>query len=269
MAQITRRKPVCLKCTLKRCIFFILKRRRNLLKEKLLLLIELQECDSQLVKIAGRKRKLPEKIDKLDDAFSSFQNEIEKNKRKYDEVKARHTECENKIKKINDGMVKTKERLLEVKNNKEYQAMLKENETAEAMRGDVETEIISLLDELEKLSVLVKRDQATSNEQRRKYEEEKRLIEADLNSVDADHEIWEQKRNDLRGKVPADLIARYERIRKSNNGIGVISVWKAVCNGCHMNIPPQMYNELQKTSDIIACPNCHRIIYYQDMGKTS
>ena len=239
------------------------------MKEQLLLLVELQECDSQLVKIMGKKKTLPDKIDKLDEDFLIFQKEIEQNKRKFDEVKARHVECENKIKKINEAMIKTKERLLEVKNNKEYQAMLKENETAEVMRGDVETEIIAILDELEKLSVLVKKDQAVLDGHREKYEEEKRLIEVDLGSIDADFVSWEQKRNELKGKVPVDLLARYERIKKSNNGVGVISVWKAVCNGCHMNIPPQVYNELQKTAELISCPNCHRIMYFQNMEKTA
>jgi len=239
------------------------------LKEQLLLLVELQECDSQLVKILGKKKTLPDKIDRLDEAFRVFQKDIEQNKRKYDEAKVRHVECENKIKKINEGMIKTKERLLEVKNNKEYQAMLKENEKAEVMRSDVETSIIAILDELEKLSVLVNKDQAILEEHRKKYEEEKKLIEADLDSIDADFVSWEQKRMELNGRVPADLLARYERIKKSNNGVGVISVWKAICNGCHMNIPPQLYIELQKTSELISCPNCHRIMYFENREKTA
>lgn len=239
------------------------------MKEQLLLLVELQECDSQMVKIVGKKKSLPKEMDKLDEAFRVFQKEIEQNKRKYDEVKVRHIECENKIKKINEGMIKTRERLLEVKNNKEYQAMLKENETAEVMRGDIETEVISILDELEKLSVLVKKDQATLDEYRKKYEEEKRLIESELNSIDAGYVGLEQKRIELKDKVPVDLLARYEKIKKRNNGIGVISVWKAVCNGCHMNIPPQLYNDLQKTSALISCPNCHRIMYFQNMEKSA
>ena len=127
------------------------------MKEKLLLLIKLQECDSQLVKLSAKKKTLPENIDKLDKEFSSFEEGIEKNKIKYDELKSRHTESENKIKKINEGIVKTKERMLEVKNNKEYQAMLKEIETAESSRSDIETEIISILEELDKLSVWLKK----------------------------------------------------------------------------------------------------------------
>jgi predicted nucleic acid-binding Zn-ribbon protein len=237
------------------------------LKKNLLLLIELQECDSQLVNLSTKKVKLPEKIAKLDEEFQLFKNGIEQNKRKHDELKARHIECENKIKKINDAMVKTKERLLEVKNNKEYQAMLKENETAESSRGDIETEIISILEELDKLYLLVKKDEEILGQHKKEYEAEKKIIESDLSTVDADTMNWEQKRSDLRKDVSADILARYEKVKNRNNGVGVISVWKQVCSGCHMNIPPQLYNELQKTTELLSCPNCNRIMYFQNMEK--
>ena len=107
------------------------------MKENLSLLIQLQECDSQLVKLSAKKKNLPGTIDKLDKDFNSFKEGIEQNKIKYDELKSRHTESESKIKKLNEGMAKTKERLLDVKNNKEYQAMLKEIEVAESACGDI------------------------------------------------------------------------------------------------------------------------------------
>ncbi len=237
------------------------------MKEKLLLLIKLQDCDSQLVKLSAKKKILPENIEKLDKEFNLFKEGIEKNKIKYDELKSRHTENENKIKKGNEGIVKTKERMLEVKNNKEYQAMLKEIEISESSRGEIETQIISLLDELDKLSVLVKKDEEILKQSRSKYEQEKKAMEDDLNAVDTDVANWEQKRIDLQRDVPDELLVRYERIKKRNKGVGVTSVWKAVCNGCHMNIPPQLYNELQKSDDLLSCPNCNRIMYFQDMEK--
>jgi predicted nucleic acid-binding Zn-ribbon protein len=237
------------------------------LKEKLLLLIKLQDCDSQLVKLSAKKKILPENIEKLDKEFNLFKEGIDKNKIKYDELKSRHTENENKIKKVNEGIVKTKERMLEVKNNKEYQAMLKEIEIAESSRGEIETQIISLLDELDKLSVLVKKDEEILKQSRSKYEQEKKAMEDDLNAVDTDVANWEQKRIDLQRDVPDELLVRYERIKKRNKGVGVTSVWKSVCNGCHMNIPPQLYNELQRSDDLLSCPNCNRIMYFQDMEK--
>ncbi len=237
------------------------------MKKDLLLLIKLQECDSQLISLSTKKIKLPEKIVKLDNEFHLFKEEIEQSKRKYDELKVRRIESENKIKKINDGMVKTKERLLEVKNNKEYQAMLKEIEIAESLRGDIETEEISILEELDKLSLMVKKDEEILSQHRNEYEAEKKIIEADLSTIDSDALSWEQQRADLMKDVSADILARYEKVKNRNNGVGVISVWKQVCNGCHMNIPPQLYNELQKTTELLSCPNCNRIMYFQNMEK--
>ncbi len=237
------------------------------MKEKLWLLIKIQECDSQLVKLSAKKKTLPEDIKKLSAGFGSFEEEIKTNKNKYDELKARHTENESKVKKINEGIVKTKERMLEVKNNKEYQAMLKEIETAEKSRGEVETAIIAILDELDKLSVLVKKDDEILKEKRATYDQEKKTIEDELNAVDSDAASWEQQRAELQKKIPDDLLSRYERVRKRNRGIGVTSVWKSVCSGCHMNIPPQLYNEVQRSEELFSCPNCNRIIYFQDMEK--
>lgn len=238
------------------------------MKEKLLLLISLQECDSQLVGLSAKKIKLPEKIRKMEDDFKIYTENIALNKRKYDELKAQRAECETKVKKLHDGMVKTKERLLEVKNNKEYQAMLKEIETAEKTRGDIETQIIALMDEMDKLSVLVKKDDETLKQATHQFEAEKKIIEDDLGAVDTDTVIWTEKRTGLQERIPADLLAQYERVKKRNNGIGVISVWKAVCNGCRMKIPPQMYNELQRSTELLSCPNCNRIMYFQNQEKS-
>ncbi len=238
------------------------------MKEQILLIISLQECDSQLVRLSGKKIKLPEKIKKMDADFQAYRETVEVNKRRYDELKAQRAESEGKIKKLHDGMVKTKERLLEVKNNKEYQAMLKENETAEKTRGEIETQIIALMDEMDKLSVLVKKDEETLMQAQIQHDEEKKIIEDDLSAIDADTTSLTEKREGLQKNISADLLAQYERVKKRNNGVGVISVWKAVCNGCQMKIPPQLYNELQRSDDMFSCPNCNRIIYFQNQEKS-
>ena len=104
------------------------------MKEKLLTLISLQECDSQLVKLSAKKTRLPEKIRKMEESFLVFKENTEQNKKKLAQIRAQRAEYEADIKKTNDSVIKTRERLLEVKNNKEYQAMLKEIETAEKTR---------------------------------------------------------------------------------------------------------------------------------------
>ena len=147
--------------------------------------------------------------------------------------------------------------------------MLKEIEAAEKARNDIETQVIALLEELDQLSVLVKNDEETLKQAKQNFEGEKKIIEEDLETIAGDAVKWEQKHDELCREIPADLLARYEKVKKRNKGVGVISVWKAVCNGCHMNIPPQLYIELQKSSEMFSCPNCNRIIYFKDQEKTS
>jgi hypothetical protein len=49
--------------------------------------------------------------------------------------------------------------------------------------------------------------------------------------------------------------------------LAVVSVRNGTCQGCNMNIPPQLYNVLQRGQTIETCPSCHRIIYWEEIMK--
>ena len=233
------------------------------MNEKLSLLIRLQECDSMLAGLSAKKNSLPEKLQQIDEEFQRFKENISQSAMRYEKLKTEREENELKVKKISEAMARSKEKLLDVKTNKEYQAMLKEIETAETSLGGLESQIIILLEEMDELSVQVKQDQETLKQAEKNYLDDKKIIEEKLSSVDAESDEWNRKRLALQKNIPEDLLALYEKIRKRNQGVGVIPVWKAVCSGCHMNIPPQLYNELQRSSDLLSCPSCHRIMYFQ------
>jgi len=36
------------------------------------------------------------------------------------------------------------------------------------------------------------------------------------------------------------------------------------CSGCFMSIPPQIFVNVKKNTEIITCPNCHRILYFKE-----
>jgi len=216
-----------------------------------------------LAGLSAKKNSLPEKLQKIDEEFQRFKESISQSAMRYEKLKTQREENELKVKKISEAMARSKEKLLDVKTNKEYQAMLKEIETAETSLGELESQIIILMEEMDELSVQVKQDQETLKQAEKNYLDDKKIIEEKLSSFDAESDEWNRKRSALQKNIPEDLLALYEKIRKRNQGVGVIPVWKAVCSGCHMNIPPQLYNELQRSSDLLSCPSCHRIMYFQ------
>ncbi len=95
-------------------------------------LIELQKLDLNIDKINVKKRELPEKIAQMDEEFRTYIANMDESKKKFEELNKRHGEKEDKLRRGIDTLKKTKERLLEVKTNKEYQAILKEIETIES-----------------------------------------------------------------------------------------------------------------------------------------
>ncbi|MBW2644346.1 MAG: hypothetical protein JRC89_13545 [Deltaproteobacteria bacterium] len=48
------------------------------------------------------------------------------------------------------------------------------------------------------------------------------------------------------------------------SGIAEKIVKDALCYGCNVNLPPQLYNELFLGNSLKFCPNCQRIIYLKE-----
>jgi predicted nucleic acid-binding Zn-ribbon protein len=238
------------------------------LKEQLSYLIELQKLDLITGRIIVKKSELPEKIVQMDEGFAVFAKSVEENKKKFEELNKLQSEKEDKLRKGIDSIKKTKDRLLEVKTNKEYQAILKEIETIEKKNSEIEDEIIAGLEEIDHMRTEVREKEKDFETHRSQYEKEKKKMEKEISQLDYDLADAEKKTNVLRKQIRNELLKRYETIKGRRNGIAVASVWREVCGGCHMNIPPQMYIELQKSADLLSCPNCNRIIYWYNQGET-
>ncbi|MCG6533618.1 MAG: C4-type zinc ribbon domain-containing protein [Syntrophales bacterium LBB04] len=237
------------------------------MKEQLLLLIELQKVESEMNKINMKCRSLPEEILKLDEAFNAFQAGFEENKKKFEDIQKAHREKEEKLKKGQESIKKAKERLGDVKTNKEYQAVLKEIEGADSKNGETEDEIISVLEEVDKARVELKIKEKEMEAYRLEYGEKRNKLDAELKSLDTVLSTSTDKSGKLKKKIPAALLKQYDAIKALHKGLAVVAVWKEICAGCYMNIPPQLYIELQKSTDFYTCPNCNRIIYWQDQSS--
>jgi uncharacterized protein len=74
-------------------------------------------------------------------------------------------------------------------------------------------------------------------------------------------EAYVKERNELGAQISADLLPRYERVRKFRGGIGISAARDYVCEVCQVRIRPQVFQEIRKNDQIIACDACQRILY--------
>lgn len=234
------------------------------MKEQLALLIELQKMELKTGSIAARKRDLPVQMAELETKFKEYHAGVETMREQLEGLRKRRRDKDNQLRMGQETLKRVRERLLDVKTNKEYQSILKEIETFETKNSHMEDEIISLLDELDLLEKAVKTREEELEAQCRRYEEDKAKMTEELSSFAGELGVCARKSGELRKNISADILRKYEQIKNAARGVAVVSCWKEICNGCHMSIPPQLYNELQKSVVLVTCPNCSRIIYWEN-----
>jgi len=238
----------------------------GVLKELLVKLVELQKLELEAEKIRSRQKNLPIRLNELDEEFKVLRDAIEQNRKEFEDKQKLKREKDRQLQAGQEALKKTRDRLSEVKTNKEYQSMLKEIETSETKNGKIEEEIIMLLDGLDGYSRDMKQKEGDFESSRLAYEDKKKELQADVDSLQGRLEELLLDIQTIREDTHPDLLKKYDKIKAFANGVAVVPVRKEVCSGCHMAIPPQMYNELQTGHEILTCPNCNRIIFREAVG---
>ncbi|MCU0531064.1 MAG: C4-type zinc ribbon domain-containing protein [Syntrophales bacterium] len=237
------------------------------MKNQIALLIDIQKID-QVVRILNTKKQtLPEKAAELDESFRSSKERMDEERTGLEGLNRLHREKETELKTGQDKLRKARERLQEVKTNKEYQAMLTEIDTIEQTNGKMEEEILVLYDRIDERKGALKTHEKEFEQVRVTFEVERKKIDEEIATLDGALQEQKDRFDALIGNLEPDLRRRYEMIKVRRNGIAIVAVRKGICSGCNMNIPPQLYNDIQRSEQIHCCPNCNRILYWDESAN--
>jgi len=154
-------------------------------------------------------------------------------------------------------------RLTSVKTNKEYKASLKETESIEKQNAKIEETILIIMEETDQLKVNLKKMEADFKLTVEKAEEEKAALEKQMEECTKEIEEKQKMKEELVPQIKSELLDIYKKVKQKRTEITVVPVEDSCCQGCHMNIPPQLFNEVKKCKTIIKCPHCSRILYWE------
>jgi predicted nucleic acid-binding Zn-ribbon protein len=239
------------------------------MEEQLGLLVQLQELDAKIRSLAEQKKRLPELLVTLERRRAANQEQLDAAKEALQAAQKNKRDRDKDLEADVQKVEKLKARTSEIKTNKEYQALLKEIETAEQDNKKVEDDILSLMEKIDAAGV-----QITAAETRVKEEEaaigaEQKQHEADFARVEEELKEVERAREALIGHVQPAILTHYQNLLATKGGVAMAEARGESCSGCYMSIPPQVFVNVKKNESIITCPNCHRILYYKETIKSS
>jgi len=236
------------------------------LREHLEQLVVLQTIDLRIQEMEKEKRQIPQIITSLEDELKKEEDKFHAEKAEMEGLQKGRRQKEKDLEEEVDRVKKTEARVFEIKTNKEYQAVQKEIENAKKLNRQREEEILEVLERIEEMQKRVAREEKELEGKRKEIQQQV----ADLRQKEASYEremADEARQREEREKgIPLDLLSKYRRLLEKRQGVAVARVIQGVCQACNMNLRPQLFIELQKQDSMIICPNCNRILFWENGG---
>ncbi|MGH7885437.1 MAG: zinc ribbon domain-containing protein [Thermodesulfobacteriota bacterium] len=230
------------------------------MREQINALEKLQNIDTKLRDIEKNLEHYPKEISVFNDELQNKKEAIEDQKKSLQELEDLKIKLEQGLKDNLSTIKKAENRLFEIKTHKEYEALQKEITETKRGNSSLEDQILGIMEESEILNDnIIKNEEDFSiinKDYSQKISEFQKLIE----ELEVSHKPVKEEKNKITAAVDPDILPVYERAAK-RNGDALALARDEFCTSCHINLPPQLYNELLTETKIILCPSCRRILY--------
>lgn len=219
--------------------------------------------------ILGRKYELESKIDEApkqlgsqDELLARMKKEyIEKNK-EYEAVKERVGQLKIEL----DEAVKLREdsekNMDNITTHREYEALDKQISEASAKEADVRKELQKEEKSYAELNDILKTNEAIINSTEESLNESKKALDSQLSSYKSEIAELKSQEEKIVPGLDQEILFKFQRIIQRNSE-GIVAVKNGVCTGCHMILPGQFANEVREGENILFCPYCSRILFYE------
>jgi len=231
------------------------------LREKLKALAELQNVDLEVAKLRKAADVHPKQLAELERELGAARSAIEAERTRLADVERQKTALEQNIADEKDKVKKWEQRLAEQRSTREYSALAREIDIAKKANQTMADELVELAKTLGAQREAVKAKEAEFTTRQQSLSGKMTELRGKLAEAEAQVKELEGKRAGVAAAVDANLLRRYETVRKKKLPALVGVVFGGTCQGCNMNVPPQMYNNLRVSLGTDVCPSCHRIIY--------
>ncbi|HZI89109.1 MAG TPA: C4-type zinc ribbon domain-containing protein [Candidatus Polarisedimenticolia bacterium] len=227
-------------------------------------LLQLQRYDAQLMEIQRKREDIPRRREALKASLDQAKASNEQAKKDLEKVRHDRRAQEKEIEVVQGEWQKLERQLLDVKTNQEYQAMLAQIAALKSKRSDRETVVLEHFEHEEDLVGKAKQAEQRIAEEERKLKAGEAELEKEAASLDQSIHSIKVDRDAVRPKVPTTILARYDRLAGTRDGIAVAEIRKGACGACFKALTPQAVQEARRMEAVQQCEQCGRILIWSE-----
>lgn len=228
---------------------------------KLTKLSDIQQVDMHLSDIIKLRGTLPDEVDALQQGIKKLCVKIKETEDLLATLQGDIVSKKELIKTTEKKVQRYETQQMDVRNNREYDAITKELELAKLDIQLADKFLRTAYDKVEKEHIHLEEINGLLKTKESDLIFKNQDLETILKaSKTEEHELYKQ-REDIKNTLGEALYVAYERIRSNvPNNLAVVPVKKGACGGCCIVIPPQQKLVVHERNKIVFCEHCGRML---------
>jgi len=227
------------------------------------ILASLQTVDREIKQHHGKKQDLMGELQAKEQEIQSKKREIVKLSSALAETEKLRQEKDRVFQDEGKKATDRRMRMNRIKNSKELMALQREIDLIKQGNSEREEELIKLMEETDRASTEIKGKEEELAKLQAEWDQEQEELRSQITGIDQAVSEAATRRQTIAAQIAGDLISRYELIFSRRGGMAVVEVTGGICQGCYMNVPPQLWNEIIRSEKVHLCPSCQRILHYK------
>ena len=244
------------------------KKKEPTVEKKLRALYDLQLIDSRIDEIVSLRGELPLEVEDLENEIKDLKTKSDKIKEIVEENKKGILEQKQIIENAKELHKKYEEKLTNVRNNREYNSIVKEQEYQDLESQLAEKKINEYKSNIEQKDLSLEEITQKIEDRSKHLDSKKGELETILKETHKEEDLLQRKSAEFEKDIEETLINSYKRIRSSvKNGLAIVSIERGASGGSYFSIPPQVQLEIASRNKIITDEHSGRILVDAELAK--
>jgi len=224
-------------------------------------LLELHRVDTEIDKIKSQAELLPVSLRRIETRLNRQLQATEDKKQRLKELRTGTHAKEVDLRGYEAELGRLNRQVRKVRTNKEYTALQHEMASRKVDASRIEDQVLALMADIEVLEKEIKELEHSTAQIQRELAEEEGLVKKEADKLVQRRAKLRKERHTAAASVEEELLQEYERIAARKGSSAIAACIGRTCQGCFMQIPPQLDHVLRAGAKIVHCPSCSRILY--------
>ena len=229
-------------------------------------LLDLQTIDSALAQLEHRRKTLPEhaEIKALTAAVAATSADLVAAETAVSDLEAEQGRAEAELEPVRERLTRNQTRIADgtIADPKALSSMVEEVAHLQRRISDLEDAELEIMEQLESATTRLEGLRIRAGEVDRQLADAVARRDEAVAAIDA--QITEQRaeREQLSPLLPGDLLALYDKIGTSHNGVGAAELRQRRCTGCQLEVNAADLGVFAAAADddVLRCEECSRIL---------